>query len=93
MAIIKNTYDTVKQAFQDLIAPQLAEIKGEINGSRIEMRTEIRRLDEKIDSLRAELSLTRQHLDEKVSMLSRRLDEALEVRERLAALEAKLAAH
>jgi hypothetical protein len=32
MAIIKNTYDTVKQAFQDIIAPQLEGLKGEPYG-------------------------------------------------------------
>lgn len=76
MAIIKNTYDTVKQAFQDVIAPQLAEIKGELSAVRAEIRridnrldNSEKRLDDKIDALRAELSLTRQHLDEALNVL------------------------
>ncbi len=77
-------YDTVKQAFQDIIAPQIEGLKGEITA----LRTEIRRLDEKIDGVRGELALTRQHLDDKIGALGQRLDDVLEIRERLAALEA-----
>ena len=96
---VRGMYETVKQAFQDIVAPQLAELKGDM-----------RRLDEKIDSVRTELSFTRQHLDEKLDSLRAelkaemlrldekigsttiRLTETLEIRERLATLEAKLAA-
>ena len=35
---IKGTYDTIKQAIQDLIAPQLERITGEIAGLKTEVR-------------------------------------------------------
>ncbi len=39
--VAPNIYDAVKQALQDLIAPQLESIKGEIGELRGEMRSEI----------------------------------------------------
>src|SRR5262245_57528354 len=36
---VRGMYETVKQAFQDIVAPQLAELKGDM-----------RRLDEKVDA-------------------------------------------
>lgn len=92
-----NVYATLKQVLQDFIAPQLEALKGEISSLRIE----IKRLDEKIDSVKNELKadiarvdekLTAQvaRIDEKLTFTNKRLDEALEIRERLAALEAKV---
>jgi len=54
------------------------------------MRTEIRRLDEKVGSVRNELKADIARIDEKLTFTNKRLDEALEIRERLAALEAKV---
>jgi prefoldin subunit 5 len=93
-------YDTVHQVFQDIIAPQIEGLKGEMTA----LRAEQRRLDEKMDLLttmltkrledgltavRAEINAVRTE----IGYTNRRLDEALEIRERLATLEAKVAAH
>ena len=46
-------YDQVKAAIQDLVAPALHEIRGEMQAIRAEVqgiRVDIRRLDEKIDT-------------------------------------------
>ncbi len=43
MAIIKNTYDTVNQVFQDIIDPQLEGLKGEITVLGAEVRRAPRR--------------------------------------------------
>ena len=81
-------YDTVKQAIQDLIAPDLERIKGELAGVRTELRAEL-------TAVRAELKAINDRIDtlkERVTETNKRLDEALNIRERLAAVEAKLAA-
>ena len=81
----------IKQAIQELIVPDLRDIKSEVKG----LQTEIKRLDEKIDAQGAKL-------DDKISslcneMLSefRRLDEKIDltvhVRERLMSLETRMA--
>ena len=70
---------------QDIIAPQLEAVKGEISSLKIE----IKKLDEKIDSSRNEIKADISRLDEKLLFTNKRLDEALEIRERLAVLEAR----
>lgn len=85
-----TVYEQVKKALQDIVAPELNGIK-----------VEIRRLDEKIGSLRNELlaeikrvdsSLLAEigRIDARVESLQREVGVALEIRERLSALEAKV---
>ena len=69
-----GVYEEVKQALQDIVAPELRGIQ-----------VEIRRLDDKIDSIRNEIGTEIRRLDEKI-------DIAIQIRERLATLEAKVAA-
>ena len=83
---VRNIYEAVKTAFQDIIGPQLEALKGEI----LSLRIEIKRLDEKIDSSRNEIKGDISRLDEKLIFTNKRLDEALETRERLAVLESKI---
>ena len=94
----------IKQAIQELIVPDLREIKSDVKG----LQSEIKRLDEKIDTQGAKLDnkieAYNAKLDDKISslrneMLSefRRLDEKIDltvhVRERLVSLEARMAAY
>ena len=110
-----TVYDQVKKALQDIVAPELSLLRGEM--ARLEGR--INALDMKIDSVRNELLARTDALDKRVSsfrneLLARTdaLDEkmdsvrnellarmeglerevriSLEIRERLAALEAKV---
>ncbi len=94
-----NIYEQVKQALQDIVAPEIREVRGEIEG----LRTEIRRLDERIDGLDGRIGGLDEKLVSKIDSLRsevtteiRRLDEkiviGLELREKIAALEAKIAA-
>jgi len=69
-----GVYEEVKQALQDIVAPELRALQ-----------VEIKRLDEKIDSKHSELSSEIKRLDKKI-------DIAIQIRERLAFLEAKVAA-
>lgn len=85
-----SIYEQVKRALQDIIAP---EIKG--------LQVEIKRLDEKIESMRKELLAEIKRIDERFTTEIKRLDEkiegltkeieiAIEIRERLATIEGRL---
>jgi chromosome segregation ATPase len=101
----KGTYETIKQAFQDIIAPQLERINGEIAGLKTQIHSLERRTDEgfmsirnEMGSLRAEMGSLRNEMDslrgemrQGLAYSNKRVDEVLEIRERLAVLEAKLA--
>ncbi len=78
-----NIYESVKRALQDIVAPELRTIQGQIDSMRVELRTEIKRLDEKIDSLD-------KRLNDKVDGLKGQFELAIDLHERLAALEAKI---
>lgn len=86
-----SVYEQVKQALQDVVAPELKSIQ-----------VEIKRLDCRIDSLKSEITseisslktvLTTEikRLDSKIDSLDDKIDTAIQIRERLASLEAKLA--
>lgn len=86
-----GVYEEVKQASQDIVAPELRALQGEIrrldekiDSKHNEVVSEIKRLDEKIDSLKSEVTSEIRRLDEKI-------DIAIQIRERLAFLEAKVA--
>jgi hypothetical protein len=96
-------YDQVKTAIQDIVAPALHEIRGELQG----IRADIRRLDEKIDnvdarltvridsvqaqmgSMKNELISEIRRVDVRLDGMERELRVAIDIRERLAALEAR----
>jgi hypothetical protein len=80
-----GVYDQIKKAFQDIIAPELHTLRGEI-----------RVVDHKIDSLRsetgsmkAELIAEIRRLDARIDGVDRELRTAIDIRQRLAALEAR----
>jgi chromosome segregation ATPase len=98
-----GVYDQIKKAFQDVIAPELHAIRGDlrvldqkiqpldhkidnfdarltsrIDSLKAELLVEIRRLDTRIDSV-----------DTRIEGLERELRLAIDIRERLAALEAR----
>lgn len=107
-----NIYQAVKQAMQDLIAPQLESLRGEItaiganvNGLRAEMHSELNRSRSDLTGLRSEmrteLSGLRSEMHAELNgfrgetvanfaRLDERLTLALDVRERIVALEARL---
>ncbi len=73
-----GVYDQVKQAFQDIVAPEIQTIKGEIRT----LQVEIRRLDEKMDSgflrLDEKMDSGFLRLDEKMDSGFLRLDEKMD---------------
>ena len=103
----------LKKIFQELIVPELKEIKGDqktlhVEISRLDQKIDagfvqvnqkidsgIVRLDEKIDAFRNEVRSEIRRVDEKIDSGLARLDEkieiAMQIRERLAALESRVA--
>ncbi len=113
-------YDQIKKAFQDIVAPEIRALQGDIKALQVEVKrlddkidTGLKRLDDKIDtghkalndkmdmglkgledkidSLRRELIAEFRRVDGRLDSLDRELKVAIEVRERIAILESKLA--
>src|SRR6266581_3536105 len=113
-----GVYDQIKTAFQDIVAPELHAIRGDIRvldqrivgvdeslGAKIDsvdarLTVQISALDEKIDglddrvitridSLRNEVISEIGRLDARIDGVDRELRAAIDIRERLAALEAR----
>lgn len=91
----KNILESIKQGLQDIVVSEVREIKSEIRHLDDKMDNGFARLDGKIDSLRNELKAEIHRLGDNVGKrmdsMDRHLDEAFNVRERLAVLEARVA--
>lgn len=79
-----SVYEQVKQALEDVVAPELKALQVEIKRLDEKVDNRFSLLDDKIDSLRREVASEIKRLDDKI-------DTAIQIRERLASLEAKLA--
>ncbi|MEK7289691.1 MAG: hypothetical protein AAB067_05890 [Planctomycetota bacterium] len=110
-----SVYDQVKQALQDVVAPEIKALQIEIKrldekidnrfaslDEKVDTRfasldekidTRFISLDGKVDSLRREMIAEIRRLDDKVDNLDEKIDIAIQIRERLAALEARLTSH
>ncbi len=65
-------------------------LKAETLAMKGELLSEIRRLDNKIDSMEGKLIAEIRRLDARIDSIDRELKTAIEIRERLVALEARL---
>ncbi|MHB8369830.1 MAG: hypothetical protein ACYDBP_09075 [Leptospirales bacterium] len=91
-----SSVEAIQKILQETVAPGISDIRVELAGIRADMRapqSEIKRLDDKIDNgfLRMDERFLRQ--DARMDHLEDKLSTALEIRERLAELEAKVASH
>ena len=91
-------YDQIESAFQALIAPELHAIRGDIHRLDQKIDGVDARLTTKIDSLRTEMNSMKGELvaeirrvDARIDGMKRELRTAIDIRERLAALEARRA--
>jgi len=95
--------DQIKSAFQDIIAPELHALRGEVRlvdqklvGLDQKVDSVDTRLSIKLDGLRSEMGSMKsellaeiRRLDTRIDGVDRELRTAIDVRERLAALEAR----
>ena len=109
-----GVYDQIKKAFQDIVAPEIHELRGEIrrvdqkiDGVDARLNIRLDALDNKIDnvdqrltakldalrtetvSMKGELIAEIRRLDTRIDGMDRELRTAIDIRERLAALEAR----
>lgn len=91
-----GVYDQIKRAFQDLIAPELHAIRGDlrlldqkIDGVDARLSTKIDAIDQKFDSVKSELLSEIRRVDTRIDGLDLEVRTAIDIRERLAALEAR----
>jgi len=104
---MSSSMKAIQKILQETVAPGISDIRVELAGIKADIRalqSEIKRLDDKIDNglarldakvdngfLRMDERFLRQ--DARMDHLEDKLSTALEIRERLAALEAKVASH
>ena len=69
-----NIYEQVKQALQDIVAPELKSIQVEIKRLDEKIDTRFFSLDGKIDSLRREMISEIKRLDDKACSLDEKID-------------------
>jgi hypothetical protein len=89
-------HDQIKAALQDLVAPELQAIRADIRRLDQKIEDVDGRLTIKIDSLAAQTSSMKSELiseirrvDVRIDGMERELRTAIDIRERLAALEAR----
>ncbi len=80
-----GVHDQIEKAFQDIVAPELHALRGDI---RL-LDQKIAGLDQKIDGFRGEVLAEIRRLDTRIDGLDREVRIAIDIRERLAALEAR----
>jgi len=81
-----NLYQNLKQIIQDAIAPEIQSIKGDIKS----LETQVVGLRAEIVGLRTELYSFEARVEKRFEEQGRKWELAMEVRERLASLEAQL---
>ncbi len=79
----KTVVDSLREVMQDLLVPELKAVKVSVDSLRNEMKTSL-------DSLRQEMHLRDENQARSIQHLSEKLDFAIDIRERLASLEARL---
>lgn len=86
-----NVYEQVKQALQDIVAPELKALQVEIRRLDEKIDSKVDMLSNKIDSVKSEVLTEIKRLDEKIDGVDDKIEVAMQIRERLTALEVKLA--
>ncbi|AKS24131.1 hypothetical protein LptCag_0620 [Leptospirillum ferriphilum] len=95
-----SSIEAIQKILQETVAPGISDLRERLTRVEVEIKrlddkidnglarldAKIGNLDNKIDSVRGEIKTEIHHLDDKLTT-------ALEIRERLAALETKVASH
>ena len=91
-----SSMEAVQKILQETIAPSANRIEIELAGVKADVKalqSEIRRLDDKTDTTNDRISSLRNEMLSEIRRVDPKIDLSLEFRERLAALEAKVASH
>lgn len=81
-----NLYQNLKQLVQDAIAPEIQGLKGDIRA----LEGRIQGLETQFEGLRTELRAFEERTEKRFDQINRQWELAIEVRERLATVEAQL---
>lgn len=84
-----GVYDQLKKALQDVVAPEIQVLSAKMDGLDRKIDSVDDRVITKIDSLRAEIVSEIRRVDTRIDALDREIRTAIDIRERLAALEAR----
>ena len=91
-----GVYDQIKSAFQDIIAPELHALRSDIqrldqkvDGVDTRVTVKLDALRTETVSLKSELLAEIRRVDARIDSVDRELRTAIDIRERLAALEAR----
>jgi hypothetical protein len=90
MSATKNAVESFRDVVQDLLVPELKAVKVSVDSLHSEMsylRTEIKLRDEKMEQL---VRTGDEKNEQAIRTLSQKLDFAIDIRERLASLEARV---
>jgi RNA polymerase-binding transcription factor DksA len=90
----KSVIDSLRELLQDILVPELKALRVSMDSMRTEMQLRDEKTQESIQHLDQRTQETIRHLDERtqesIRHLSEKLDYAIDIRERLIALEARL---
>lgn len=84
-----GSIEAIQKNLQETVAPGISDIRERL--ARVEV--EIKRLDDKIDTTNDRIGSLRNEMISEIRRVDQKIDLSLEFRERLAALEARVAAH
>jgi hypothetical protein len=82
-ASAKTIVDSLREVVQDLLVPELKALRVSMDSMKAEMQL-------RDDQVHTELRLREERMQDSIRSLSQKLDFAIDIRERLAALEARL---
>jgi hypothetical protein len=86
----KNVVESLRDVVQDLLVPEFKALKVSVDALREDMHELRSDLKESADSLRQEMRLRDEMSAQALRNLSEKLDYAIDIRERLASLEARM---
>lgn len=86
----KDVLESFRDVAQDLLVPELKAVKVSVESMREDIKELRVDLKESIDSLRIEMKLREEKHEQSMRHLAEKLDFAIDIRERLASLEARM---
>jgi hypothetical protein len=86
----KNVVESLREVVQDRLVPEFKALKFSVDALRGDMQGMRSGSKESADSLRTEMKLRDDRQDQAMRLLAERLDFAIDIRERVASLEARM---